>query len=102
MSYLVRRWWGKEERDLDKDKFREVIEELEQADDEHPDVALKHETEWVLSYSRSRRLVFENVEHGGGARHLANVDPERVVLLWGHLADGDLEAIDHENWEQGY
>jgi hypothetical protein len=63
MSYFVRRWWGADERELPVEQFEEVIEQmLKDGDEEHGSVSLTHESEWNLSYSLGRTLIFENVE----------------------------------------
>ncbi len=103
MGYVVRRWWGREEPNLPRNQFDEILEELSSADEEHPDVALRHETEWVLSYSRGGRLVFENVESSAqGPRHLENVPEDEAKRLWNLLADGRFAELEKLAWLPGY
>lgn len=102
--YTVRHWWGKQETQLPPKRFAEIISELKDADDEHPDVSLTHESEWTLSYGRTGVLGFENVETGkkGEERHMKGVSPERVIELWKRLAKGDLEWLEKQPWQAGY
>ncbi len=71
-------------------------------DPEHPDVALKHETEWCLSAFRSGLLVWENVEaDADNPRHMTDVPREKVLCLWVKLAQGDIAAVEAEPWLPG-
>lgn len=71
-------------------------------DDEHPDVALTHESEWCLSAFPGGLLVWENVEEDDEPRHMRNVARADVRRLWLALAAGDLETIEAEPWLPGY
>jgi hypothetical protein len=102
VSYSVTRWWGKEQRGLPAAEFAAVVAELDAADDEHGFVSLTHESEWTLSYSKSRVLVFENVERDDEPNHMADVSAASVVRLWRHLASGDIAAVLAEEWQPGY
>lgn len=99
--YTVRSWWGATHRELPEVLFASVLEELDDADDEHPDVALQHASAWCLSCFRDGRVIFENVEDGG-ARHLVAVSRARMLELWKLLARGDLVALDTQGWSAGY
>jgi hypothetical protein len=102
--YRVRHWWGKQERNYPTDRFSDLVAELAGADKEHPSCSLEHESGWVLSYSRNRKLIFENVETGkrGEERHMLGVAPETVVELWTYLAAGDLARVEAQPWLPGY
>jgi hypothetical protein len=52
--FTVTHWWGKQERGPSEERFAEIVAELAQADAEHPDCWLTHESGWSLSYSRGR------------------------------------------------
>ncbi len=67
-----------------------------------PDAWLSHDTEWTISVSQSRLVVWEDVEHDDKPRHLLNVSREKIEELWRRLAAGDLAAIERENWRSGY
>jgi hypothetical protein len=101
--YMVRRWWGASESALPAERFGEVLAELDSADEEHPDVSLKHESEWALIYGRGRTLIFQNVEERKAKpRHLKDVAVATVIEFWKHLADGDLEWLEGQPWLPGY
>jgi hypothetical protein len=102
LSYLVTRWWGEECEDLSPQEFADVIGELEQADREHGDVSLKHESEWCLTYTRSGTMVFENVEDGRNPIHMKRVSAVDAARLWKLLAEGHLDAILLEEWLPGH
>jgi hypothetical protein len=103
MTYSVRHWWGKQERDVPAKRFAEILAELKDADDEHPDVSLEHESAWGLSYGRSGVVTFENVEsREGKPRHMRDITPKQVIALWKRLARGDLAWLEKQPWQPGY
>jgi hypothetical protein len=101
VSYHVTDWLGGMENSPAVERMREVISDLEDCDEEHPSVALTHETEWCLGYYRGRLLIWENLE-GNSPRHMRDVSPDRVLELWLALSRGDLERIEAEPWQRGY
>jgi hypothetical protein len=103
MAYSVTDRWGAVEKNPSIERLRELLQSLDMEDNEHPDVALKHETEWCLSAYPGGLLVWENAEVDEGiARHMKCVPRERVLDLWLALAQGDLAAIEVEPWLPGY
>jgi hypothetical protein len=103
MTYSASDRWGATELNPPIERLRELLQSLEIEEKEHPDVALKHETEWCLSAYRSGLLVWENVdaEHNN-AKHMKCVPREVVLGLWLKLARGDISAIQAEPWLPGY
>jgi hypothetical protein len=99
--YFVRHWWGEEEKAVPHERFESFLSELASSDREHPDVSLRHDSEWVLSYGKNRTVTFENVEEGE-PRHMTDVPPAAVLELWRHLADGDLQWLEQQPWKEGY
>ena len=103
MAYSATDRWGAVEKNPSIERLRELLQSLDMEDNEHPDVALKHETEWCLSAYPGGLLVWENAEVDEGiARHMKCVPRERVLDLWLALAQGDLAAIEVEPWLPGY
>lgn len=100
--HFLRPWNGNTIRNGSEEEMRTAIDGLRDADAEHPEVSLKHASGWTLSYFSSGRLTWEDVGADGPARHMANVLPDRVLLLWKKLAAGDLSAIETEPWQPGY
>ncbi|MBN9473416.1 MAG: hypothetical protein J0H72_05175 [Burkholderiales bacterium] len=70
-------------------------------DTEHDSVAVTHDSEWCLSASRGGYLIFENLETGG-EQHMEAVPTNKILELWRHLAQGNLEQIQKEPWLPGY
>lgn len=98
--YYVRHWLGKEEREIDFARFEEFLSELLCSDNEHSEVSLRHESEWVISYSRKRTATFENVElEDPASRCMFCVDTDTVLELWRRLAVGDFEWLEQQPWE---
>jgi hypothetical protein len=81
-----------------------LLAELELADDEHPDVAVNHESEWSLSTSRGGYVCFENLEaeDTSTARHMAGVDSPTVLRLMELVALGRFEELETFPWQPGY
>ncbi len=59
------------------------------SDDEHTSVSVTHESEWRLGVYRGGYVVLENLEEGE-PRHMTDVPPEKILLLWQFRAAGDL------------
>jgi hypothetical protein len=102
MTYCTTDRWGAMQTNSPIEHLRALLRSLDVDDDEHPDVALKHETEWCLSAFPSGLLVWENVEGDSGPRHMKCVPRERVLRLWLELAQGDIAAVEAEPWLPGY
>jgi hypothetical protein len=85
-------------------EFDALYDELAQADGEHTDVGIKHESGWALSAFPGGLVVFENVETDGGIgpRHLQAATREKVLRLWNALAKGNLKEMEMEEWQRGY
>jgi hypothetical protein len=109
MSFSARGRWGGSERNPPVERLREILRELdiETEDFEHPDVSLKHETEWCLSAFVAGLLVWESVDGGPEddevkpARHMKGVSRRKVLELWVKLAAGDIAAVEAEPWLPG-
>ena len=102
MTYSASDRWGATELNPPIERLRELLQSLDIEETEHPDVALKHETEWCLSAYRSGLLVWENVEaEHNNAKHMKCVPREVVPGLWLKLARGDIAAIQAEPWLPG-
>ena len=83
--------------------MREVLQQLDIDDFEHPSVSLTHETEWSLGAIEGGTLVWENVESDDiQPRHMHNVSREKILELWLKLAQGDIASIELEPWLPGY
>jgi hypothetical protein len=100
MTFHVRSRWGGDESEPSVDRLRAILEKLDAEDDEHPDVALTHESEWCLSVFPSGLVIWENFEENE-PRHMNGVSRERVLALWLKLAQGQLDDIEAEPWLQG-
>ena len=100
MAFHVSSRWGGHESEPSVDRMRAILAELDTNDDEHPDVALTHESEWCLSAFPSGLLIWENLEQGE-PRHMNGISRERVLALWIKLAHGQLDAIEAESWLPG-
>ncbi|MFJ6629992.1 hypothetical protein ACIQMR_01120 [Streptomyces sp. NPDC091376] len=85
----------------DAETMRQVLDGLTDADDEHPDVSLSHESGWSLSAFASGLLLWENTEDDSvvpGEMH--TVSREEVLRLFGLLAAGDIAAIEVLPWQR--
>ena len=102
MTFSTRNRWGAAQINPPVARLRELLQSLDIEDKEHPDVCLKHETEWCLSAFPSGRLVWENVgAEDNNPRHMTSVSRERVLSLWLKLAQGDVAAVEAELWLPG-
>jgi hypothetical protein len=78
-----------------------LLDELETSDAEHPDVSVKHESEWCVSVGCTGRVVWENVEEGE-PRHMEGVPRQEARRLLGLVARGELAEVERQNWLPGY
>jgi hypothetical protein len=107
MAYHVTHVFGDMDTPSAED-FRTVLGELGSADQEHSEVSLSHESGWTISVSAGGRLVLENIEERGSARHMVGLDPlgrdkERILEIWASLAQGELDKVTESfSWEPGY
>ena len=76
-----------------------LLDELDYVDDEHPDVAVSHESGWGLSAFPSGRLIYENVEDLAQQPRQIVVDRRVMKELFRSLAAGDLERLEAETWQ---
>ncbi len=82
-------------------QMRALLQSLADSDDEHPDVALAHETEWCLSAFRSGLLILENLESDEDPQHMRDVSQERMLELWQMLAAGRISELRALPWLAG-
>ncbi|MFI9206308.1 hypothetical protein [Streptomyces sp. NPDC053048] len=82
----------------DEATMRTILDTLADADDEHPDVSLTHESGWSLSAFPSGELLWllwENLDEADTTpRQIAGVPQDEVLRLFGLLATGDTAEID--------
>ena len=102
MSFSVETRWGGSEKTPSAKRMRAILAELDEADDEHPDTWLTHESGWALSADQRGRVVLENVESNAPPRHMRGVSRERVLELWLQLAAGKIDDVERAAWEPGY
>jgi hypothetical protein len=103
MNFFVTDRDGAMETKPSRKRMRQILDELDGEDPEHPDVALRHESGWCLSAFESGLLVWENVEgERGSERHMHSVPRDRVLELWVKLSKGKIEEIEREDWQPGY
>jgi hypothetical protein len=77
-----------------------LVAEFDRVDSEHPDVSVKHESEWALSAFPSGLLIFENVE-AAEPRHRLVRDRDELRALFAALAVGDLATVEAAGWASG-
>jgi hypothetical protein len=102
MSYFVRHLHGRAESDYPLAQLDALLDELLQADGEHVQVELVHDSEWSIAVSRSGRITFENVESNDEIYHMDSVSKPRAIELMTRLARGEIESLLQERWTRGY
>jgi|SRR3954462_12430517 len=80
--------------------MRRVLDGLAEADDEHPDVSLTHESGWCLSAFQGGLLIWENPDDNSQAPgEMHEVAREEVLRLFGLLAAGDIASVEALPWQ---
>ena len=103
MTFSVTHIDGSMEQPQDTSNLSRLLNELEQADLEHVDIALVHESGWGLVVLPHGRVMWENVEDDdGGPRHLEGLTRQATLRLMELVADGDLESVEAHPWVPGY
>ncbi|MFB6951169.1 hypothetical protein ACFCXP_16210 [Streptomyces niveus] len=78
----------------DETRIREILAELSNADEEHPDVSLKHESGWALSVFPDKFVRWENAEPGRPEPLDAMLSSwEDIVGLLLMTARGEIEEV---------
>ncbi|MGH4036019.1 hypothetical protein ACQB60_44790 [Actinomycetota bacterium Odt1-20B] len=100
MSYFMRDLMGGAVDEPDPAMMKRVLSSLAEADDEHPDVSLTHESGWCLSAFHGGLVIWEHPEDGSVApREIREVALEEVLRLFGLLAVGDIASIEALPWK---
>lgn len=102
MAFYIRHLMGNGESSPPLDRLPALLDELENAEDEHPDVSLTHESGWGLSVFASGLVIFENVEEGNDPRHRRRCKRSEILTMFEELARGDLAALNARRWRPGY
>lgn len=101
MSYFMYDVMGGTVDEPDPETMRRVLDGLVQADDEHPDVSLTHESGWSLSAFGDGLLVWENPDEDSMAPgEIRDVSREEVLRLFGLLAAGDIASVEALSWQR--
>src|SRR5438874_6940453 len=103
MEFIMTNVLGDMSSSSDLETIPTLVNQLDQADPEHPDVSLRRPDGWTLSASRNGDLILENVDaKPASPRHMAGVGRSRMADLMRLLALGDFAALDREEWRTGY
>jgi len=101
MTYHVTRRWGATERTPSAVRMREILNELDASDFEHPCTWLTHESGWTLLVYESGTVTWEFSRDEVAPRHLVDVPREQAHQLWLLLSTGDIEQIERNPWRLG-
>ena len=101
VSYFMNNAMGESVDEPDEAKIREIVTELQNADSEHFDVSLVHESGWSLSVYPDKSLVWENVNDEA-------VRPSELTLpSWPEVIDallklsrGEVSAVQSLGWRE--
>ncbi|MEU7829720.1 MULTISPECIES: hypothetical protein [unclassified Nonomuraea] len=101
MSFFMYDLMGETIDEPDADAMRRVLDGLAEADDEHPDVSLSHESGWCLSAFTGGLLVWEDTDDDSVAPgEMRKVSREEMLRLFGLLAAGDITTIEELPWRR--
>ncbi|MEV6423661.1 hypothetical protein [Streptomyces sp. NPDC051662] len=94
VTYFMYDTMGEEFNEPDEARIREILAELSNADEEHPDVSLQHESGWSLSVFPDRFVRWENVESAQPEPVDATLSSwDDIVGLLLKTARGETEAV---------
>jgi hypothetical protein len=87
--------------DYPVDGFGDLLDELLNADPEHPDIAVTHESEWSVTVYKSGFVVLENLEEREPF-HLGPLDRNATLDLMVAIAAGRIDDVRAKAWVAGY
>jgi len=103
MTFILTDLMGDDSTSDDPRDIDALLTQLDAADQEHTDVAVRTADGWCISAYRSGNVVFGNVEaRPPASRHIKRLPRDEVARLMRLLAAGDLAALELEPWEAGY
>lgn len=100
MAYNVTHLNGAMESNLATSRFHELLDELADADAEHTDVSVTHESEWSLSIFRDGRAILEHLEEGD-IFHRNAVERAELIDLMVAVAEGRIAEARSGPWKPG-
>lgn len=99
MTYFMNDLMGETVDQPDENRIRQIVAGLEGADDEHPDVALSHESGWSLSVFSDKTLLWENVEDSSIEPREATLESwDEVVRILLELSRGNIAEVERTDW----
>lgn len=81
------------------DALPALVAELDDADGEHTDVTVQHESGWALSAYQTGLVIWGNVEADADVGQLTGVSRAEMVELFTYLVNGDIEAVASRPWD---
>lgn len=103
MAFFVTHLYGDDDEVDDVSGFPALLDELADADAEHTDVSVSHESGWTLGLFSRGRAIWENVDDDRIApRHLDGLTRERLLELMRLVAAGDIDTVNEWPWQAGY
>ncbi|WP_299539048.1 hypothetical protein [uncultured Streptomyces sp.] len=101
MTYFMYDITGSPVEEPDAEAVRTIVAGLSEADDEHPDVSLTHQSGWSLSAYAGGLLLWENLEDDKGVPGvIEKASTEDVLRLFALLADGRTDDVESEGWRR--
>lgn len=79
-----------------------LLDELVQADLEHPDVAVQHESGVSLTVTGSWRLIVEDLEADDEPQWVETGDRDIVIEVMRAVSNGDHGVTSALDWRPGY
>ena len=101
MSYFMYDVMGGTVDEPDPETMGRVLDGLADADDEHPDVSLSHESGWCVSAFRDGLLVGEKPDDDSvPPGEIREVTREETLRIFGLLASGDIASVEALPWRR--
>ncbi|MEU9120894.1 hypothetical protein AB0C96_13720 [Streptomyces sp. NPDC048506] len=99
MTYFMYTTMGESIDEPDASHMRRILSELQNADDEHSDVSLNHESGWSLTVYPDKGVLWENVEDADvPPREAVPASWDDVVALLLEISQGNFAAVESIDW----
>jgi hypothetical protein len=99
--FYVESRWGGSEAAPSAERLRELIDDLNVKDEEHPDTWLSHSSSgWSLRLDESRYAFLDDADCKTVA-HMQNVSADQALQLWIRFSSLGPEGVNGEPWTKG-
>jgi hypothetical protein len=100
VRYWVESRWNGSVKEPTPERMRELLDELDVEDDEHPDTWMESESGWMLTVYQDATVVLSSPDYQEHS-HMRRVSRGRALQMWILLSSGRVDELRALAWETG-